>query len=454
LTLTEQKRQDLQFWILTGFLVLIFVTGGSSRSEAPGLIFLRPISAILAVYAIMTITKDDWYNNRYIIVITVLALALVGCHLLPLPPSIWHNIPGRSLVYRILDSIQQNNTWLPFTMSPSAGLNAFYSLFTPLAIYFLAIQLHTQMTVRLIRVVIALGTVSAFVGVLQAVGVGPKIYSINSEVSGLLANRNHQAALLSIMFPLMIVNFISITSGKLYLKFVLIFTVAMVLLFIPLIIITGSRMGLMLSFMAGIGIFFLKTPQLVESLKPKKGRIILIIGAISCLILSMAIVAKLTSRDAALSRFASVDSDPRYSTWSVLFEIIPQYLPLGSGVGSYVEVYQIHEPSMLLHPEYSNHAHSDFLEVLLTMGFPGVALVIMALAMWVIRSWAARHACGLEGVINRLGLLIIFVLAIASTVDYPLRTPIMAAVFAIAARWATLARSKVAPSLESKEFND
>ena len=110
-----------------------------------------------------------------------------------------------------------------------------------------------------------------------------------------------------------------------------------------------------------------------------------------------------------------------------------EYLPFGSGSGTFVPVFAGHERYDLLGPKFWNHAHNDFLEIFLETGLMGLA-AMAGFLYWVARrtltAWAspssnsANLACA--------GSIVVLLLMLHSTIDYPLRTLTMATVFAFA----------------------
>lgn len=115
--------------------------------------------------------------------------------------------------------------------------------------------------------------------------------------------------------------------------------------------------------------------------------------------------------------------------------MIWNYAPFGGGFGSFEAAYKIAEPVNLLSLQYLNHAHNDYLELLIDGGFPALAL----LAGWGLIVWRAaqrgwRH--DQSAPTDRIGILVsvmmLAIFAAASLVDYPLRTPAMAAMATLA----------------------
>jgi hypothetical protein len=65
-----------------------------------------------------------------------------------------------------------------------------------------------------------------------------------------------------------------------------------------------------------------------------------------------------------------------------------------------------------------------------------LVLVFLAVAIW-----RGLRSAGDAALFKRLGIVGIILLAIASISDYPVRTPILSAVFVLAAIWASVSQS-------------
>jgi O-antigen ligase len=185
-----------------------------------------------------------------------------------------------------------------------------------------------------------------------------------------------------------------------------------------------------------------------EALAPKKRKTrkfnpLYLAGVFAVLCLGALTI--IMSRAEAFQRLFAAEQgeEGRFLVWGPIAEIAWKYLPFGSGIGSFVEVYQIDEPFNLLAPEYYNHAHNDWLEIYLTAGLPGIALIAVALYAYARTLWTAFRTPLGQGrgpLFARLGLLVIATLALGSIGDYPLRTPSLACIFVIAALWASGSR--------------
>jgi O-antigen ligase len=263
----------------------------------------------------------------------------------------------------------------------------------------------------------------------------------NGSAVGLFSNRNHAAVLLAALFPMLAV-FASVgikTEEQAKLKAWACLAAGGVL--IPLVLVTGSRAGLIT---AAIGLaiapFLYVRPSIVRPKKRRTNRVSPAIGLVALGALALVLITVLFFRAQAFERLAAPDQteDLRFQIWGPIMATGWQHFPIGSGVGTFPEVYQVHERFELLSPNYVNHAHNDFLEVFTTAGLPGVLLIAaagLALIRGASKAWRAPREGGAERALGRLGSVILLLLALASLVDYPLRVPSLMGLAVIAAVW-------------------
>jgi O-antigen ligase len=436
-----------QFWVLCVFLGIVFLTGGSSRSNVAGLLLLRPLSFFVLAYGVSMLRGYHWRQYRLLCLFCVAVLAVPVLHLVPLPAALWSSLPGRGLL-REIDALSYHpGGWRPLSLVPDATRAALYSLAVPLATGALAIQLNDHYRRRLLWVVLSLIGVSALVGLLQATGLHFYPAGSSSDPAGLFANRNHQGAVLALFLPMLAVAIYAHRADQAPRpgKSLLLAGVLVGAMVIVLIVVAGSRTALVLALLSSLLIPFIVSSTAhpddqAASRASHMRRTLFATGMIGLMIGGLGLAAVYMSRDAAIGRMQQIAHDPRYVVWDAVTDALPHFLPWGSGVGSYVEVYQTFEPDSTLRPTYSNHAHNEFLEIALTTGIPGIMLAACALAMMVFATRAAIRARGPESLFPRLGVVLMFLLAFASMTDYPARTPIIASILALAAVWAASSR--------------
>jgi O-antigen ligase len=117
---------------------------------------------------------------------------------------------------------------------------------------------------------------------------------------------------------------------------------------------------------------------------------------------------------------------------------VMEYLPFGSGMGSFVPVYGMYErPSDTITNAFANHAHNDILEICLEAGVLGIVLTGV-FAVWLLKRsveiWRNSTFGGrsIDLRLARSATIIVILIAFHSFVDYPLRTAAIMAVMAFA----------------------
>ncbi len=431
--------------VLIIFLALVFVFGGSARKDVPQLIFLRPFSIIVAIYGACLLRLSDVRRYKWLLIAAFGIVLIHAVNLLSIPIEHISVLPGRRIIQSSMGLIAKSGDFGQISISRDGTLNSFYSLFTPIAALFLCIRLSHDEHHKVLGAIIAMIMVSAIIGFLQSTGIHIRFYRITSDLAGLFANRNHQAVALSTL-PLLVA--IATQNTKNYFNYhnsAIFLTAITFIVIVILILVNGSRMGLICALISCLLIYIFDLIQWpnAKSKRSKKSKLAIVLAFLVSGSVFVLYVLNST-RSEAISRLLDSKNDARFPVWQTSLEVTQRFWPIGSGPGTYVEAYQIYEPIASLSASYSNHVHNDWLEVILTSGLLGLILLLYATALFVNSAWQAWRAPVAEGGMRRLGLLIIMILAIASVVDYPLRTPSLASLFAVAAVWAAGKRGRSA----------
>ena len=224
---------------------------------------------------------------------------------------------------------------------------------------------------------------------------------------------------------------------------------------IPLILVTGSRSGLLLAAI-GLGFAALLYAGLAKgrnrevSVTKSSTHLIPILAGVS--IASISFLTFFFSRAEAIERlfFESSSDRGRSEFWALSVDLFFKYFPWGSGSGSFVEAYQIIEPDAMLSAKYLNRAHNDWLETAVTFGLPGLLLISAGILIYLKRGyevWFRLDGSRQSVAYSRMAGASIAILAVASVSDYPLRTPIMMCIFVVFTLW----YSKSATRLDDAE---
>jgi O-antigen ligase len=338
--------------------------------------------------------------------------------------------------------------WRSITPTPMNGWQAVLSLFAPLAVLLLGIQLTRDDLYRLLPIIIGLGAISGMFGLLQAIG-DPEgsLYfyrtTNNGSAVGLFANRNHAAVLLACLFP-MLAAFASVSNdagNRRNVRGLIAAAIAIVL--VPLILVTGSRSGMLISFfglVAAAALYHHPEKPGKRRRKPKNSIISapLVLGGLG--LVCMVFLTFYFSRAEAIGRLFehSAAEDGRGNFWLASSDLFWKYFPVGSGSGSFAETYQVDELPNALGLTYLNHAHNDWIETAVTLGVPGLILLLITTLLYVRRIYGLWRRSGRTGRsvhLARMAGVVIAMIAMASFADYPLRTPIMMCFMAVLVLW-------------------
>ena len=121
----------------------------------------------------------------------------------------------------------------------------------------------------------------------------------------------------------------------------------------------------------------------------------------------------------------------RADIWKHSVEAIRDHGLVGSGVGTFPSIYPHYEDPATVERTYINHAHNDYMEIVLETGLPGAVLLLLFFAWWSSRAfaiWRSPNAAELA----RAACIASAAVLLHSLVDYPLRTAAIATAMAMA----------------------
>ncbi|WP_288936955.1 O-antigen ligase family protein [uncultured Sphingomonas sp.] len=437
MAISRQRRArfspDLSFVLLTALLAILLLTGGASREDVSGQILSRGAAWIAIVVAALFARRPRIAEAKGAALLLGALILLCVAQLIPLPPSIWHALPGRAAFIDPL--ISPPYLWRPWSLVPGATVNALFSLVVPLAVLVLASGMREKQKSWIPVAVLAIIALSLLVGLLQFTGAGivnPFVNGTPGAVDGMIANRNHFALFLAI--GLLIAPVWGVGAGNAS-RLRAPIALGFVLLLVLTILASGSRAGIALGVVALALGFAMSRRGMKSALRRYPRWTFPAIGAGIVALIAMFVLASFaTGRAVSIDRIVSDDAgaDMRVRGLPIVLAMIHTYFPFGSGIGSFDPIFRMHEPFALLKPTYFNHAHNDFLEIVLTAGLPGLLLLVAAITWWGWRSLAAWQG---ESVLPKLGSSTLLLILLASAVDYPARTPIIMAITTIAAIW-------------------
>lgn len=443
----ERRLESVRFGTICGLLIACFLFGGASRTDVLSLVVLHPLAVLCMGIFLSFGPRVRWEAMAVpLLLLGALASSMV-VQLIPLPPVLWTNLPGHAQFAANAAVAGLELPWRPISLSPDLTLDSLVSLCVPFAVLVGLASLPPNTGRAVLHVIVAGIALSAFVGLAQLAGGGRGplyFYDVTNHGSpvGLFANRNHQAVLLALAWPMLAVwvgmgqrrDVMSVRDGGVAR---LLAAGGLALLILPLILATGSRAGLILLVPSMVAAVFILPRSTVAQI-PRKWRLAGAAIALVALVTTVA-AAMLLSRDEALERAGAttLSEETRLSYVPPVLEIVKAFFPVGTGWGTFDPVFRVYEPESILSPTYLNHAHNDLLELVMTGGIAALAVLIVFL-VWIASAALRTIRKGAAGTSRRfacLGLAMIVILLAASVVDYPLRTPLMAALLATACGW-------------------
>lgn len=435
-------------------LVFSFAFGGASRVHALRLAVVELAALPLLVIVGIHIQRwEAWRQHRLALGLLAALAALPLIQLIPLPPAIWTNLPGREQLTLALTLAGLEPGWIPLSLTPDKTWQSFLALIPPVVMFLAVLMASIEMKRRLVWLILGTTVASVTLGALQVASGGTHFYlwpdAYGGGVEGFFANRNHLATLLLVTLP-----FAAVLAGATLRRRPDQSRTALWLgaLFMGLAVVAigvvRSRTGIILA-----------VPSLILSLlaawiaagRGRPGPAFLgMAAAISIAIAAVGLFALAPIMD----RFDSdLSVETRFELWPYVAEAAQAYLPIGSGIGSFDPVFRSVEPLDRLDPTYFNQAHNEYLETWLEAGWMGAALIVVFLAWWGRRSWSCwRAPPSRVADLQRAASAAILMVLIHSVVDYPLRTETIAVLFALFA--AILEGAALPPEVRSRRKSE
>lgn len=397
------------------FLSLCLILGGTSQDILQPKLFIY-IASIIVIAA--NLLRSNRFSNWKVFFFPILGLTIIllACflQLIPLPPDLWSDIPGRSGVAEGFDKLGVNKPWLPLSLTPEITKFSLLDFLPPIAIMVIFANGVNQATViNTVKCILSVAVISILLGLLQLSAVHQSLYfyevTNDKSLVGFFSNRNHLATLLLVSLPFAVsLAYRETKLNKVGLP------LALPLALVLGVILVGSLFGYVVIIPLIISSIFLCTAQ-----KPIKNAPIYIFSALVLILIAIDTFF-LNNYLLGLSKnLTTLTLDQRIGFTSNTYKAALDYFPFGAGLGSFEDVYRQYSH---VGPRFVNHAHNDFIETLLEFGlFGAVFLIFFTLYLIKMAFDVARNGTQVSSFAwpSLLGIGVIF---FHSLVDYPLRT--------------------------------
>ena len=397
-----------QLIALAGIAILFLLRASGGEATQPSLTRDQPLFALLALW---------------------LALPLV--QLVPLPAALWQALPAREALLAALQSVDAASGWWPISLTPYRTIAAFLGLVPMVVVILMAVALPLRQRSVLLLAIVAVAAVSALLGIVQVSSGGPWIYARRQGdfAVGLIANRNAHADFLLIAL-LALTTLAQIYADRLRAPLSRVLVGALALYFVLGVVLTGSRTGMLLLSVPLLHAVWVFRGSLLSG---RGWRMLLALPLAGALAVMGLFAMDGGNLQRSLDRFGQTSDGRLTDLWPDVIYAAKQSWPVGTGMGSFVPVFESVEQLEVVDETHPNRAHSDYLEIIMEAGIAGIALALTTLAAfaWRCRAIMVRET-GLPRVLAGFALGAGVILATHSLVDYPLRSITLSVAAAVA----------------------
>jgi O-antigen ligase len=452
--ISQDLSENFGFFVLVCLLIFAPLIRGGNRPLA--LLILELVALVLAAYALWR-PRFQQQLSTLLLGMLLLLFVLPLVQLVPLPFTWWASLPGRQDYAQALSQIDHDKILTdlhPASLIPYETEAAWLALLPPLMVFLVAVGLATRQLQVLIKVFLGVAAAQAILGLIQyGDGAGSVFYLGNEYMAGSAAgtyiNRNHLAGLLEMALPLVLALLTATVGhsrqhrshrrrrkknlrqrfahlGELRINQAALYGAVSLAVLLGLVF-TRSRAGISL---AMLGILLC---TLVFSNRLGGKNVYGLVGTLTVIGLSLAVMIGLVP---VLVRFAYQDSlaDGRWSIFAGVLQGMGEFFPLGSGVGTFMDVFHRYHPQdvpgVLI-----NRAHNDYIEWILENGLVAAVMLVLFTVLYLYQ-WSRVWCRGTWSIFRfaQVGAgIALLLMALHTFVDFNLHIPANAIFFAFLA---------------------
>lgn len=424
---------NLRLALIPAYLLLCLTLGGASAAGFWANMVLQLLAIPILFWSLVAERRAPLSGAaRQLLVLLAAAGLVVVLQLVPLPPDVWTSLPGRGEVAEGFALLGQPLPWMPVSLAPHRTVSSALWLLPAVAVLLGIVRLGAFRNSWLTGVLAVVTVLSVAVGALQIVGgeySGWYLYEITNfgVATGFFSNANHMATLLVSTIPFLAALYLGKNRSRRSMQkssglfVVLIGTLIVIFVGIAA---NGSLAGGGLSIpvlAASLLMLLSRTRRL-----PRWSAVLvaaLVLGSVT-IVFSAPLGNNLTSQQARSAE------ESRYTSFTRTLDATGTFMPVGSGIGTFQEIYPSHEDPATATRFYMNHVHGDYIELALETGVPGLLVILLFLLWWGKRAFSIWSADDPDYFARAATIASAAILA-HSIVDYPLRTAAIGALFAM-----------------------
>ena len=438
--------RHLQTLALSAFVLASVVLGGASRAVFFAYFALHVLSIGFLAWGLYRLDWKELHSSeRPLMRWGIVALLLVGLQLIPLPQSVWVSLAGRGELAEEIVKLDVAPVSGFLTLSFHESVRSMASFIAPFAVATVLLATRSKPKIAVSAAIVASTLLALLVGVLQFLdGQESRLYfyefTNRGYMVGFFANANHMATLI-----LMAIPFIAalLREGRdrfprrnneftvLGLSFLAIYGIGVALV--------GSMTGFALLLPVTLASALIIWPM---------GRRNTFLVFIPILIVGLLTLFLFGDQlwlpgDGGLSSQAG-----RGKIFQTALPALMDFFPVGSGLGTFEEIYRRYEDESAVTRVFINHAHNDYLELVIELGLPGLLLII-AFGFWWL-SCLKRLASSDASPFAWAAWIAVGVVLAHSVWDYPLRTAAISVLFSICCVLASAHLPKTKPPQKAR----
>ena len=350
---------------------------------------------------------------RQLLMIAGIALVVIALQLVPLSLSAWQHLGGRQGLAADYRMLGLRISTLPLSLTPYETLGDSLKLIPPLAMACAIVRLRAYRPMWLAAALLAGSAASIVLGALHLAG--------GDLAAPVFGTASPMAILAALSLPFAVAAFVSARGAWRQPKAPMMAALAISVL----IMLAGAtvdhsfaKIGLALSVL-------LASLLLVARIAPRRP--------------SLLVAGTLVAATAAFFSMAVIDQQDRghgigpgiggrVEVLRTAAHATGDFMPFGSGLGSFQSVYRLYENPDDIAVVNVAHAHDDYLEIALEMGLPGILLMVALLSWWRVACVRAWREPDVAPFARAAAISSALVLA-DSLVGFPLRTAAISTVF-------------------------
>lgn len=423
------------------FAVAIALGGGGVGAGMANLVVQLAAILVMALHP-RAFTHFFLRRPNGLTALVALSVLLVLVQLVPLPSVLWSALPGRDLVSASFARAGIDGaSWFPLSLDRGRTLTSLMGTLLPVTVIVIGSVLPRERLNWLAGVVALQGVGAMIYGVMALLA--PQDGVLNAAITPTVRRMGatfadwNAAALFFNSCLLMLIGVLQPrTKAPSNLTWLMLRAASAILLLVG-IFLTQSRSGVALLAvpLALLVLLILRRqrPQgqgAEENVRPRRiFQPMLVLFVLAGMAIGLMAVSSSTRLSATFDRFATADDGKRAEMREDALTTAKHYWPIGAGMGSFDEVFQVDESLEYLSPHIAGRAHMDYYELAIEAGAPGLLLLACWVAWCFAATWQAYRQADLLAL---AGTCIIACCALQSIVSFPMRSQTILAVAAFA----------------------